>query len=86
MTGLTGKEVELLECCVSSDEHWPARDKDAHRIAGGKHQGAGLIGSLVRKGLVYDEDAEDPGEVRATPDGVNALAYHKLFVKAGLTS
>ena len=85
---LTLKEAQLLEAALNYDDRESQLDDNysnadlttAHYIAGGKHEGAGLIGSLVKKGYVENPEAttmdlngEDYVGIWLTPAGVHAI-------------
>lgn len=88
---LTLMEAQLLELALNyneretqlSDNYTNASVQDAHYIAGGKHEGAGLIGSLVKKGFVVEPDPRDEDDgLWLTEAGVHAIFDHLEGVAA----
>ncbi len=84
-TTLTTLEAELLSKCLNydtredqlNDNYTNADLSDAYNICGGKHEAAGVIGSLIKKGLICDLDADDGSMIWPTEDGINAIFNHK---------
>lgn len=80
-TNLTTREVAILEAILNyedrgsqlSDNFSNCDLEDAHRICGGKHEAAGVMGSLVKKGLIYAAFEEDSDLLWLTIDGVNTI-------------
>ena len=84
-TNLTILEAALLSKCLNhdnredqiQDNYTNADLSDAYNICGGKHEAAGVIGSLSKKGLICDLDADDGSMIWLTEDGVHAIFNHK---------
>jgi hypothetical protein len=78
---LTNLEIDILFACLNydniqsqlSDNYSNCDLKDAHKICGGKHQAAGVIGSLCKKGLIYDPMQEENKIIFMTEEGVRAI-------------
>ena len=81
---LTDLEAKILSACLNydkmeaqlSDNYSNCDLKDAHKICGGKHQASGVIGSLCKKGLVYDPLQDENKIIWLTEDGVRAIFAH----------
>ena len=81
---LTDNEAKVLNLCLNYDDrgsqicdNYSNGDlKDAQRVAGGKHEGAGLIGSLVKKGLIDDPASDEQQIIWLTELGVNTIFDH----------
>ena len=81
---LTVLEVSVLTQCLNydniasqlSDNHSQCHLKDAQVICGGKHQASGVIGSLCKKGLIYDPMQDESKMIFMTEDGVRAIFAH----------
>jgi hypothetical protein len=81
---LTVLEIEILTACLNydniesqlSDNHSQCHLKDAQVICGGKHQASGVIGSLCKKGLIYDPMQDESKMIFMTRDGVRAIFAH----------
>ena len=97
---LTDNEIAMLTICLNydnretqlSDNYTRGTVGHAHALMGSKEAGAGLIGSLVKKGLVLDPSVHgtDPNDafmgykpwgpeenmVWMTDEGVNAIFDH----------
>ena len=84
-TTLTALEVQVLDYCLNyqdresqlNDNYSNCDLSDAHKICGGKHEAAGVIGSLCKKGLVYDPASDEDSIIWLTEDGVNAIFDNK---------
>jgi len=84
-TTLTTLEAELLSKCLNydtrndqlQDNYTNADLSDAYNICGGKHEAAGVIGSLIKKGLICDLDADDGSMIWLTEDGIHAIFNHQ---------
>ncbi len=84
-TSLTTLEAALLTKCLNydtredqmQDNYTNADLSDAYNICGGKHEAAGVIGSLSKKGLIHDLDAEDGSMIWLTDNGINAIFNYK---------
>jgi uncharacterized protein (DUF2164 family) len=82
---LTDLEAKILLACLNYDnieeqlgDNYSNCDlKDAHKICGGKHQSAGVIGSLCKKGLVGDPMDEENNIIYPTEEGLRAIFSHK---------
>lgn len=78
---LTNLEADILVACLNydniesqlSDNHSNCDLRDAHKICGGKHQAAGVIGSLCKKGLIYDPLQDENKMIYMTEEGVKAI-------------
>jgi len=81
---LTALEADVLSACLNydniasqlSDNHSQCDLRDAHKICGGKHQASGVIGSLCKKGLIYDPLQDESRLIFMTEDGVRAIFAH----------
>lgn len=81
---LTENEAKLLNLCLNyedrgsqiCDNYSNGDLKDAQRVAGGKHEGAGLVGSLIKKGLVGELDSREGDIIWLTELGVNTIFDH----------
>lgn len=81
---LTALEADVLSTCLNydniasqlSDNHSQCDLRDAHKICGGKHQASGVIGSLCKKGLIYDPLQDESRLIFMTEDGVRAIFAH----------
>jgi hypothetical protein len=81
---LTVLESSVLIECLNydniasqlSDNHSNCDLSDAHKICGGKHQASGVIGSLCKKGLIYDPLEQENKIIYLTEDGVRAIFAH----------
>ena len=84
-TTLTTLEAELLSKSLNYDDrdnqlqdnYTNADLSDAYNICGGKHQAAGVIGSLCKKGLIADPAGDEDSMIWLTVNGVNAIFDHK---------
>lgn len=95
MQTITKNEAELLNLALHydsrenqlSDNYSRATVADAHRIMGSQEAGAGLIGSLVKKGLVLDpaEHGGDPNP-SDTPDRWPAEQNMIWLTQAGVNA
>jgi hypothetical protein len=81
---LTSLEANVLSACLNYDniqnqlgDNYSNCDlRDAHKICGGKHQASGVIGSLCKKGLIYDPMQEENKIIFMTEEGVRAIFAH----------
>jgi len=81
---LTVLESKVLIECLNyekleqqlSDNHSNCDLRDAHKICGGKHQASGVIGSLCKKGLIYDPLESENQIIYLTEDGARAIFAH----------
>ena len=81
---LTKLEVDILSACLNydniqsqlSDNYSNCDLKDAHKICSGKHEAAGVIGSLCKKGLIYDPMQEENKIIFMTEEGVKSIFAH----------
>jgi len=84
-TTLTSLEAAVLGYCLNyddrdnqlSDNYTNGDLKIAQDICGGKHQAAGVIGSLCKKGLIEDPASDEDSMIWLTVNGVNAIFDHK---------
>ena len=78
---LTNLEIDILFACLNynniesqlSDNHSQCHLKDAYVICGGKHQAAGVISSLCKKGLIYNPMQDEGKMIFMTEEGVRAI-------------
>jgi hypothetical protein len=83
-TNLTALEAALLTQCLNydtredqmQDNYTNADLSDAHSICGGKHQAAGVIGSLCKKGFIADPANDEQQLIWLTVNGINAIFDH----------
>lgn len=86
---LTTREAAMLKAALNySDRANQHEDNfsnlclaDAYAICGGKHEAAGVIGSLATKGLAYMDDPNDymcrPSPmIELTDEGIDAIFDH----------
>jgi len=86
---LTDLEAKILNACLNyddilsqlSDNYSNCDLKDAHAICGGKHQSAGVIGSLCKKGLILDPMSDENFIISMTDEGVKAIFAYNEGVK-----
>ena len=90
---LTTREAAMLDAALNyetrEDQHEDNYSNlclsDSYDICGGKHEAAGVVGSLTTKGLVYieDEDRDDDPTIWLTDEGVDAI-FDYIFRNAAM--
>jgi hypothetical protein len=91
-TTLTTLEADLLNACLNYTDNIESQLNDnfsncdlydAREICGGRHQAAGVIGSLCKKGLIEDPASDEDRIIWLTEDGIHAIYNHNATQEAG---